>query len=235
MGPLLAASITRSAPPFFSGAADRDPAPVAAHRAPDASSRPPLLPMQEGGGNLRMDGRIAAVAVALAASALGCAGSAWRHARSEDTIAAYHAFLKDYPDSRFSDQARARLELARIKKRPTRSASRRFARSTRLRSCSPSSIRSSRSSSSITRVRWVPPSRTGASSNAIRAARSCHAAAGNLAYLENEGFGGDVQALARFADEHPASDYARGSRAKRSRDCSCAARPRSAASVSSST
>ena len=69
-----------------------------------------------------MDGRIAALAVALATSLLGCAGSAWRHARSEDTISAYHAFLQDFPDSRFSDQARARLELSRIKKRPTRSS-----------------------------------------------------------------------------------------------------------------
>ena len=44
-----------------------------------------------------MDGRIAALAVALAASLLGCAGSAWRHARSEDTISAYHAFLRGFP------------------------------------------------------------------------------------------------------------------------------------------
>jgi hypothetical protein len=76
--------------------------------------------MQVGGGTLRMDGRIAALAAMLAVSVLGCAGTAWRHARGEDSIAAYHAFLEDYPNSRFSDQARARLDLARLKKRPTR-------------------------------------------------------------------------------------------------------------------
>ena len=78
--------------------------------------------MQEGEETSGMDGRFPALALALATAVLGCAGSAWRHARGEDTIAAYHSFLKEYPDSRFSDLARARLELSRLKRSPTLAA-----------------------------------------------------------------------------------------------------------------
>lgn len=154
-----------------------------------------------------MDGRIATLAVALATSLLGCAGSAWRQARSEDTISAYHAFLKDFPDSRFSDQARARLELSRIKKRPTRSGVEAF----RARYSIPELVAEL---DPLVEDLFFHHARAVGTTEAYRNFLERHPsgslvprAQGNLVYLENEGFAGDVAALAQFAQEHPASDY----------------------------
>jgi hypothetical protein len=156
-----------------------------------------------------MDGRIAALAVALATFLLGCAGSAWRHARSEDTISAYHAFLRDFPDSRFSDQARARLELSRIKKRPTRSSVEAF----RARYSTPELIAELEP---LVEDLFFHHARAVGTAESYRSFLERHPngslaprATGNLVYLENKGFGGDVRALAQFAHEHPESDYAR--------------------------
>ncbi len=155
-----------------------------------------------------MDGRIAALTVALAASLLGCAGSAWRHARGEDTISAYHAFLQDFPDSRFSDQARARLELSRIKKRPTRRGVEAFR-------AKYSSAELIAELDPLVEALFFQHARAVGTAGAYRSLLERHPkgslarrSAGNLVYLENRGFGGDVAALARFAEEHPESDYA---------------------------
>ncbi len=155
-----------------------------------------------------MAGRIAALAVALALPLLGCAGSAWRQARSEDTISAYHAFIQDFPDSRFSDQARARLELSRIKKRPTRSSVEAF----RARYSTPELIAEL---DPLVEHLFFDHARAVGTAESYRGFLERYPkgslaprAKGNLAYLENEGFGGDVRALAQFAAEHPASDYA---------------------------
>src|SRR5688572_1638393 len=170
--------------------------------------------MQQGGGTLRMDGRFPAVAMVIAASLLGCAGSAWRHARSEDSISGYHAFLKDHPKSRYSDQARARLELARIKKQPTRAAADAFRARHRdsdlLAELDPFVeellFRHARAVGTSTSYReFLDHYPSGALSTR---------AAGNLAYLEHDGFAGDLDALQRFAEQHPTSDYA--SEARRS-------------------
>ena len=154
-----------------------------------------------------MDGRFAAVALALAVSAFGCAGTAWRHARGEDSIAGYHAFLEDYPDSRFSEQARARLDLARLKKRPTRAGADAF----RAKYNDPELLaeldpfveellfRHARAIGNPDAYReFLERYPSGALSSR---------AAGNLDYLEHDGFSGDLAALAKFADEHPTSDY----------------------------
>jgi hypothetical protein len=155
-----------------------------------------------------MDSRIAALAVALATALLGCASSAWRHARGEDTITAYHAFLKEYPDSRFSDQARARLELSRIKKRPTRSSVEAF----RARYSTPELVAEL---DPLVEQLFFDHARAVGTPEAYRiflerypSGSLAPRAQGNLVYLENQGFIGDVGALARFADQHPASDYA---------------------------
>jgi hypothetical protein len=158
--------------------------------------------------------RIAAVAAALAASLVGCASSAWRHARSDDSITGYHTFLEDYPDSRFSEQARARLELARIKKRPTRAGAEAF----RAKYSDPELVaelapfveellfRHARAVGTTESYReFVTRYPSGALSTR---------ATGNLSYLEHDGFGGNLEALAKFAEEYPTSDYA--SEARRS-------------------
>ena len=49
----------------------------------------------------------------------GCAGRAWRQAQEEDTVAAYHRFLRDNGGSAYADRARAHLEFARVRKKPT--------------------------------------------------------------------------------------------------------------------
>jgi len=161
-----------------------------------------------------MDGRFAALAVALCATLLGCASGAWRHARSEDSISAYHAFLEDYPDSRFGDEARARLELARIKKRPTRAGAEAF----RAKYHDPDLLAELDPFIEELLFRHARAIGTAESYREFLARYPSGPlstrAAGNLAYLEHDGFGGDLEALAKFAEEHPTSDYA--SEAKRS-------------------
>jgi hypothetical protein len=155
-----------------------------------------------------VDGRIPVLAVALSISVLGCAGSAWRHARSDDTITAYHTFLKQYPESRYSDQARARLELARIKKHPTRSSVETF----RARYSTPEL---SAELDPLVEDLFFQHARAVGTAEAYRIFLDRYPegsfaprAQGNLAYLENDGYRGDVGALTRFAADHPASDYA---------------------------
>ncbi len=164
--------------------------------------------MQQGEETFRMDGRIPALAVVLATSLLGCAGTAWRNARGEDTISAYHAFLREYPESRFSDQARARLDLARLKKSPTRAGVESF----RTKHATPELVAEldpfvEDLEFRHARAIGTPESYRSFLSRYPSGSFSSRAE-GNLAYLEHGGFGGDVQALARFAQEHPASDYA---------------------------
>lgn len=155
-----------------------------------------------------MDGRFPAVALLLGATLIGCAGTAWRRARSEDSISSYHSFLSDHPTSRFSDEARARLELARIKKRPTRAGAEAFrgkyGDSALIAELDPLVedllFRHARAVGTPAAYREF----LARYPSGLLATR----AAGNLAYLARDGFAGDPQALDRFAVEHPTSDYA---------------------------
>lgn len=155
-----------------------------------------------------MTARFAVLALLLISLLTGCAGSAWRQAREDDSITAYHRFLRDYPESSFSDEARARLELARIRKKPTREAydafQKRFSDPALAAELLP-----------FVEEAFFRHARAVGSPDAYReflaqfpdgslAAR----AEGNLAYVEAAGFAGDVDALAKFATRHPESDYA---------------------------
>jgi hypothetical protein len=161
-----------------------------------------------------MDGRIPALAVALVVSLLGCAGNAWRHARSEDSISAYYTFLRDHPTSRFSDEAHARLELARLRKRPTRAGIEAF----RARYATPDLLAELTPFVENMVFRHARALGTPASYREFLHqyphSSFSERAAGNLAYLESDGFGGDTGELAKFAEQHPTSDYA--AEAKRS-------------------
>ena len=155
-----------------------------------------------------MASRIAAVLGVLAVAVVGCAGSAWRDARHEDTISAYHTFLREFPDSSFTGQARARLELARVRKRPTRIAFEAFRERYGSRELL-AELRPYVEDSLFQHARAV------GTIESYRAfleqypdGKLTGRARGNLEYLENEGFGEDVQALAIFATQHPTSDYA---------------------------
>jgi hypothetical protein len=49
----------------------------------------------------------------------GCVTLSWHDAREMDTVAAYHRFLRDHPESGYAEEARERLEYHRVKVHPT--------------------------------------------------------------------------------------------------------------------
>jgi hypothetical protein len=55
-----------------------------------------------------------------------CGGISWNAARKEDSIASYHRFLRDHPDSRHAPQATERLEYLRVGQHPSVAAFRKF-------------------------------------------------------------------------------------------------------------
>jgi hypothetical protein len=63
--------------------------------------------------------RIASSAAAALLILAGCANSSWEGAREKNTVGAYHQFLRDHPDSRYSAEARERLAFLRVKTLPT--------------------------------------------------------------------------------------------------------------------
>ncbi len=163
--------------------------------------------MQGGEATHRMSSRILVFLVALVLVFAGCAGSAWRQARSEDTVAAYHGFLREYPDTTFSEEARARLELARVKQRPTRKAFEAFSE----KYGNPELIEELRPHLEET---YFGHARSLGTAAAYRdfledysSGRFANRARGNAAYLEQSGYSGDVVALEDFVDEYPESDY----------------------------
>ncbi len=155
-----------------------------------------------------MPRRIATLALVLAVALPGCAGRAWRNAREQDSITAYHRFLRDYPDSSFGAEARARLELARIRKKPTRDSYESFTRkfsdpalaAELLPYVEESYFRHARAVGTVAAYREFL--------EVFPAGTLARRAEGNLAYVEAGGFGQDVGALADFARRHPESDYA---------------------------
>jgi hypothetical protein len=62
---------------------------------------------------MRIWGALAGVVVALS---LGCSGTSWEAARSADTVASYHRFLRDHPDSGHADAAAERIAYLRLTK-----------------------------------------------------------------------------------------------------------------------
>jgi hypothetical protein len=65
---------------------------------------------------IRISGALAGAVVALS---LGCAGTSWEGARSEDTVAGYHRFLRDNPQSSHVEDAEERIAYLRLIKRST--------------------------------------------------------------------------------------------------------------------
>jgi hypothetical protein len=138
----------------------------------------------------------------------GCAGGAWRAALSEDTAGAYHRYLREHPDSKYADQARARLAFVRVRSKPTPEAFESF------RKDFPDSALVEELRPYVEEA-FYKQARAWGSAQAYRRflesfPRGAHAARaeGNAAYLEAHGFSGDVSRLAAFAAEHPESDFA---------------------------
>lgn len=140
--------------------------------------------------------------------ALACAARDFDAARRQDTAAAYHKFLRDHPRSSRAEEARERLELARVRANPRVEGYEAFA------------------------ARWpesplLPELRALVETPAFERARALGTpeayeafladfpdgalatrARGNRIYLAAAGYGGRPAALAEFAAAHPESDFA---------------------------
>jgi len=162
--------------------------------------------------------RIAVVVLSAAlALATGCASSAWRHAVREDTPAAYYRFLRDHPDSEYTEHANARLEYHKILRRPTLEGLYAF---------------TEKYPEEMELLDKLRPLLEQKAFDVARAAGTADAyddfeakfpngplsarAAGNAEYLRANGFDGDPVQLADFAQRHPESDFAQ--EAQRSAD-----------------
>ena len=148
------------------------------------------------------------LAIALALLASGCAGRAWRAAMTEDTAGAYHRYLRANPDSKYADEARARLAFVRVRSKPSRQAFEEF------RNDFPQSPLVDELQPYVEDAFFDQARRQGSADAYGRFLedfpRGVHAAraAGNQAYLSARGFAGDLSRLAEFARQHPASDFA---------------------------
>ncbi|MDJ0851490.1 MAG: hypothetical protein QNK04_24200 [Myxococcota bacterium] len=152
--------------------------------------------------------RIRLVLVAALLLTLACAGKSFNAARSQDTAAAYHRFLREYPDSEHAEEAQQRLALARMRTKPTAEGWDDF-------------VERWPGSSVLPDVRPVVEQKVFERARATGTVAAYRAfledfadggfaerARGNLAYLEAQGFRGRPDELAAFAEAHPESDYA---------------------------
>jgi hypothetical protein len=65
------------------------------------------------------DLRTAGAMTLMALLVVACADSSWEAVRNKNTVAAYHQFLRDKPDSEHAGEARERLEYLRVSTHPT--------------------------------------------------------------------------------------------------------------------
>jgi hypothetical protein len=149
-----------------------------------------------------------ALVLVLAIATSACAGRAWRSAQAEDTAAAYHRFLLELPDSRYSADAKAHLAFVRVRSKPTKRGFERFQKKY------PDSPLVEELRPHVEEV-FFRRARSGGSAAAYRDfladfpdGRLAARARGNLAYLEADGFDGDADRLAAFASRYPESDFA---------------------------
>ncbi|MGH0034278.1 MAG: hypothetical protein ACQGVK_04540 [Myxococcota bacterium] len=158
--------------------------------------------------------RIIAIAlVTVLAIATGCASSAWRQALREDAPAGYYRFLRDHPDSKYTEEANARLEFHRIKRRPSLEALYAFNEAYPEQTELLSQLRPllEEKAFDVARAQGTPEAYDRFTENFPSGALGARAA-GNAAYLRANGFGGDTAQLAAFAAAHPESDFAEEAR-----------------------
>ena len=139
----------------------------------------------------------------------GCAGNRWERTRAEDSLAGYRRFLNDAPRSPHADAARERIAYHELKRRPTLEGYEQF------RAAHPDSP-------SLAELDALFEARTFESARASGRAAAYASflehfpngsfaarARGNAEYLRERAFAGHPpEALAEFAERHPASDYA---------------------------
>jgi hypothetical protein len=146
--------------------------------------------------------------VACASLVAGCAGSAWKQARKQDTIAAYHRFLRDHPESRYTDEARMRFEYHQLKRQPNAEGMRAFADkypdSPLLADLRPLFEEHAFAAARAAGTAEAYEKFLGEFGEGALARR----AEGNAAFLRADGFGARAAELASFAERHPESDFA---------------------------
>jgi hypothetical protein len=140
--------------------------------------------------------------------ALACADSSWEAARRADTVAAYHQFLRDNPDSGRKRDAEQRIAFLRVKVRPTVATFEAFEKEY------PDSPMLAELSDLVEPL-FLDAAR---SDNTVEAYREFlrrfpngelrGRAEGNLAYVESVQQRPTPAALREFLEAHPDSDYA---------------------------
>jgi hypothetical protein len=148
------------------------------------------------------------VAAILLLLAGGCVTTSWETARRTNTVASYHQFLRENPDSGRADEARERIAFLRVQARPSVEAFERFGEefpsSTLLsdleKEMAPLYFEQARSTNTPEAYRDFL-SRYPDSEFAERAR-------GNLVWVAGVRNQVSDRALRRFISEHPASDFA---------------------------
>ena len=133
---------------------------------------------------------------------------AWRDAQQEDTGAAYARFLHDHPESDHRSAAQEGLDYHKLRGQPSRAGYEAF------QSDYPESRRLQALADALeptyfdhARSRGTPEAYEAFLARFPSGAMAARAQ-GNQVYLEASGFGSRLDALALFAEQHPASDFA---------------------------
>lgn len=143
----------------------------------------------------------------------GCAASrAWKTARAEDSAAAYHRFLRDFPDSEYSVSAQEHLDFVGLRQSPTLAAFREF------EAKHPTSNLAGQLHEQLERVSF-DAARAAGTARAYRqfatdfpSSGLASRARGNAIYLETIAPSPTADSLATFATENPDSDFANEAR-----------------------
>jgi hypothetical protein len=151
---------------------------------------------------------VQAVLVLALLSLSGCISSAWNRALEEDTPAAYHRFMRDHGETKYSDAARERLDFHKLQRNPSVAGFETF------RTTYPGSTLIVELHPAIEKPAFEA-ARAQGTAEAYRTFAAGFAgtelarrAEGNAVYVEADGFGGDAKRLASFAEDHPDSDFA---------------------------
>ena len=154
---------------------------------------------------LHLSIRVVLVVAGLALT--GCAGGAWQSALEEDSPAGYYRFMRDHADSKYAEDARERLDFHKLRRHPTLAGFETF------RKHYPNSPLIVELHPALEKPAFEVARALGTAAAyreflaSFQGGAFAARAAGNAAYVEAEGFGGDADRLASFAKQFPESDF----------------------------
>lgn len=147
------------------------------------------------------------MAIGLLAGLIGCADTSWEAARSSDSLASYHRFLRAHPNSPEAARAQERMAYLRVKARPTIEAYEAF------ESEHPTSDLLEDLRGRVEPL-YFARAREANSEHAYREflerfpdGELSERARGDLAYISRLGAGAGIEALRSFVARYPASDF----------------------------